>query len=484
MTNRERIESLGYKVKPMKIETVKTSGRETIVDVWLKYRDEYLKKNEDGSVENLKNGKFYTKEEYENEIFNMDLSVNYMEMILLNITSSTLFREFIFQFEDCICRWGRSSRDMAEFLTYCSEELADLPGTPKAYEEFKKVQEGFKAGDNSFDAMRECLPVAYQTDFMVYLPVKQFIKYIAVFYHAFHKILPETWRCIYVACYENPDLRPWLDKLSQYQSIEEVRLFEGTNKKFLPGKRGKDDHNKFILANRIYYKIGNIGSVLYSQMIRMEKSFTYGYYDFIKSLPQMDCPNCKVPFECYSSMSEERAEEIMNTRSAWFASNTYDGDPNAWNEFAIHHWIKNSEGNYSIEDNYKFFKFLYKEDGVVKVNQNSINRYIADDENRFHKDYNRFWINPHILGNDGRIMIDRLNQQGYSIHMDLWCQMWKTGLFKFDPENPYVKRWYKWIDEEGGKNTDYRKWDEVWNYYLTNKISVLNLMKKFKLSDY
>ena len=35
--------------------------------------------------------------------------------------------------------------------------------------------------NNSFDAMRECLPVAYQTEFMVYLPVKQFIKYIAVF---------------------------------------------------------------------------------------------------------------------------------------------------------------------------------------------------------------------------------------------------------------------------------------------------------------
>jgi hypothetical protein len=124
---------------------------------------------------------------------------------------------------------------------------------------------------------------------------------------------------------------------------------------------------------------------------------------------------------------------------------------------------------------------LYKEDGVVKVNQNSINRYIADDENRFHKDYNRFWISPHILGNDGRIMIDRLNQQGYSIHIDLWCQMWKTGLFKFDPEDFHVKRWYKWIDEENSLNTDYRKWDEVWNYYLNNNISVKDLMVKFNL---
>lgn len=470
------LREIGFEIRPMKIETVKCSGFNTITDVWLKYRDEYLKRNPDGSVENIKNGRKYSKEEYDNEIYNMDLSVNYMDMILLNIQSSTVFREFIFQFEDNIARWGMSSRDHAEFLTYCSEELASLPGTLNAYREFKRIQDEFKSGEKSFDAMRECLPVAYQTEFMIYLPVKQFIKDIAIFYHAFHNILPDMWKSIYEACYENEDLRPWLKKIASYQNTEEMRIFEGTKKKMLDIS-GQD----FILQNRYYKYLGNIGSVLYSQLIRMEKSYTYGYYEFMKSLPKLTVPNCKSPFECWSAMSEDRVEEIMRTRSAFFASNTYDGDHNAWNAFAVNHWI-GKDGIYKIEDNYKFFKFLYKdESGKVRISQPAIDRYVADDENRFHKDYNRFWIAPYLLGNDGRILIDRINQQGYSIHMDLWCQMWKIGLFKVNPEDDHYKTWYGWIDNEQSLNTDYRKWTEVWNYYLNNDISIKDLMKKFKL---
>ena len=479
MNYANEIKNLGYEIKPMKFETVKCGGFDDITNVWLKYRDEYLERKEDGSVVNIKNGKKYTKEEYDAEIFNMDLSVNYMEMILLNIKSSTAFREFIFQFES-LSRWGMSSRDHAEFLTYCGEELSDLKSTYNAYVKFKEVQDNFKSGTNSFDAMRECLPVAYQTEFMIYLPVKQFIKYLSVFYRYHSKTLPKMWKCIYTAAYENDDLRPWLPKILQYLDTEEARRYGNISKRM----QKKD---VFINSSRIYKGLGEIGSVLYSQLIRMENSLTYGYVNFLNEIPNMEISNCKVPFKVWSAMSEDRVLEIMRTRTAWFASNTYDYsknkglDNNAWNAFMTNHWVRTWRGEIRLEDNYQFFKFFRKD--KMEVDNSVIDRYLADDENRFHKDYNRFWISPFIL-EDPRIMIDRLNQQGYCILVDLYCQMYKKGFFTYNPFNKYQIQWYKWIDEENASNTDYRKWDEVWQYYMNHNISIINLMKKFHLCDY
>ena len=475
MNTIEKIKALGYDVRPMEFKTIWCNGFDSVVDTWIDYRNEFVKRNADGTVDNIKNGKHYTKEEYDKEIFDMDISVSYMEMINLEISSSTAFREFLLQFDQTKAVWGKSSRDSADFTTYCSEEFASLPGTYDAYVEFKKVHDSFKAGEGSFDALRECLPIAYQTKFRIFLPVKQFMIYLAAFYECVHDVLPDTWKSVWAAVYKNEQLRPWLKKLNSYRDTEESRIFMCMNKHW------DEKHTHDFDASGLHYRyLGKIGSVLYSQLIRMENSRTYGYSAFLRDLPKIKVPNCKATFPCWTAMSQERINEVMRTRASWFASNTYDGDPNAWNAFMKNVWHKEEDGSVKLENNWQYFKFLKKVGDKIIVDNEALARYLADDEGRFHPGYNRFFIAPYLI-KDGRVILYRLHQQGYSKHMDLFAQIYKLGILKEDPNDEKYITWYKWVDEGQG-NSDYRVWTEAWEYYKNNNISIKDLMTKFNIN--
>jgi len=481
----DKLIEMGVEVLPFKIETEKCDGDKSIIDTWITYRDEFLKYSNDGkSIEWIKTGKLTPLDKYYKDLFDMDLSVSYFNNIKLKITCSLAFREFIFSFGDH-ARWGLSSRDSKSYITRlaCSDEMSEIQNNPAAYKEFIEWKNKYDAGDAQFDEMREHLPLAHQTQFVIQLPVKQFIKYLAIYYSTFRDSMNDSWRKIYVACYNNTDLRPWLTKIPHYTNIEESRLlrFKGRLARFEDSDTINSSIDR-IYQNKVFKYLGKIGSGLYSQLIRHESILPIGWVDHMLNMNKMEVPNCKVPFDTYVHTSDTRLGDIVKTRTSWFASSNADGDHNSWIHI-INQLIVCKDGRPLLKDNKHIFKW-FDEDGEFYPEATS--KYDVDLSTRFYKGYNRFWVDPVALEYP-EIIFDRLLKLGYSKVMDLYLQHFTEGYFKDNPNNSYRIQWDKWAKEckyEGldpaESNTDYSVYTVYWEMYRDEGMDlkyIINLMK-------
>jgi len=463
MTVQSKLKEMGVEIQPMRIEILKCDSEDEILETWLRYRSEFLTWDKlTNTIINKKNGEVISKKDYMDNLFKQDLSVTYFQNAKLCISSSLFFREFIFHLWD-LARWGLSSRDSPKYITrlVCSEELADIEGNVEAYKEFIQWKELYESGEiDSFDEMRGYLPLAHATEFVISLPVKQFIKYIAIYYKYFHEVLPESWKCVYTAVYDAEykggyPFRRWLNKIESYSSVYEGRRISSS----LPvDKRGQE----FISGNKIYEYVGKIGSGLFSQLIRHESIQTIGWIDFmVGNIRTLEVPNSKYPIPIWVHCDSQRMAEIIQVRNSWFASANGNGDNNSWT-YIVNKYVKlDSKGHPKLEDNFKLFKF-FTENG--ELDEHLVDKYKIDESTRIYKGYDRFWINP-IVSEYPEIIIARVVKVGYSYIMDLYAQMFKKGYFKDNPGNPIRVQWKEWV-KEGAKNEDYDKYHEVWEEYM------------------
>jgi len=417
-----------YIIKDPVIETVNHTSDLEILKSWIKSRDQFLEiiYDDDGvtptSVHNKKTEEIFPIGEYVAELMEMDLGFNYFCNITLDMTTSVALRDFIYMHQEYKGKWAKTNRYETKKEFIASAEAVDPKKDAQAFETYIKVTHDYENGlEPNFDRARETMPLSFQVNYQISLPVKQFVKILASIYIN----LPWMWSSIYVACYNNLQLRPWLKFIGKYLNVEEVT-------KYRIGKANKVYTLKQFRA--LYTRKLRVGSVLYSQMIRHENMMTAGYIEHLQSLRKNKViPNCAAEFDCYISISESRLTEILKIRTGWWAVFDDWNSNNTWACF-LRQFIP--EGA-DLEEYKKYLMFF---DSKGNFHPELITRTGIDDGLRLHKGYNAYF--PDALALECRdLVIQRINRYGNNPVLGLYLQMFDKGYVRDNPNNIHRQKW-------------------------------------------
>lgn len=419
------------KIRSPKIE-LEASSKDLILRSWVDSRSKFLK-IKGNKVFNKMTKEVWSKDEYLKDVIKMDLAFNYFETAIFKMTTSVLIRDFFYTFQEYKGKWATTQRYSTQTEMVCSSECSDLPNNSKAFELFIKATNDYNSAESkgNFDMVRELMPLSYQVNWQCSMPIKQFIKYLGVLLKL---VGPESkiWTEMYGACYQVPELRSWLEFIPKYLGCDEHNTYsiENCYKLYSEDSRGLKS-----TMQKLYDNIGNVGSVLYSQLIRHEDTYVLGYPEFIKSLNHRTgaIPNCKLEFPILLRQSPQRKMEMLRVRTEWFAVTDDWDSTNTWAKILKHYIPKGSQ----LKDCKHLF-MMFDSDGNWDDSQ--VGKHDVDDSLRLYKGYNAYFPNAFQL-ESRKILDDRIARYGMNPLLDLYCQMFDQGYVKDNPNNKDRLKW-------------------------------------------
>ena len=177
-----------------------------------------------------------------------------------------------------------------------------------------------------------------------------------------------------------------------------------------------------------------IGSVLFSQLIRHEGVYVTGYADFMKRVFENpgEVWNCSATFPVsIRFVSEERLMQIMKVRTSWFAVTDRWDDPNSWSAILK----KYITGNLSRDK-----KYLHYFGDRGQFDPSTISQYSIDDNLRLHKGYKAYL--PDAFALESRdLVLERIRRFGDTPLLQDYLQMFDYGYVQDNPSNPLRRKW-------------------------------------------
>lgn len=414
--------------KSPKIEVTGTSKYD-ILKTWVDSRPAFLRMNK-RKVWNIKTGEKWNLDEYYNQVMEGDLAFNYFQTATFKMSTSVMIRDFFYMHQEYKGKWATTQRFDVQKDMVCSTELDQGDLTVKTFEIFKAMTDRYnEKHDIPFDKVREKMPLAYQVHWQCSMPIKQFIKILA---HLLLIVGPQCkmWKEIWAECYSSDILRPWLSKITKYMNCEETYRYSIERLPML--------YETKTMAQKEYQDIGQIGSVLFSQLIRHEDTWVAGYPEFMKRVLSMTIeseklPDCCLEFDARLKQSPIRRQEMLKVRTSWFACTDDWSSNNTWAAI-LRRYIPDGS---KLKDMKKYFK-CFDANGNFDVKE--LGKFDFDDSLRLYKGYNAGFPNAFQLESRD-IVLQRIKKNGDNPLLQLFLQFFDDGYVKDNPENPYRKQW-------------------------------------------
>lgn len=413
---------MSYKVSPLEIK-VDINDKYSVLHTYVRSKSMLI--SEVGPFVHDKSssqGKHWIpKSKYQDKIIHDDLAHNYFEFAIFKFKSSILLRDFFYTFTETKAKWATTQRFSKLDNVVVSSEAVHIKDNDIAFAEYEDAIKKFHSGEiKIFNKAREMMPLSHQVEWQIGMPMKQFIRCLAVLLHNLGQNDP-MWKEVYVTCYKNKVIRPWLDLLPKYMHVNEI--------------------NEYTYIDPLPYNkkdaiVINPGMILYSHLIRHEDTRCIGFMDFMKDIVKGNfegVPNCNQSFKCTIVTSPIRWRATIRTRTAWFAITDDWNSNNSWS-LILKKYIK--EKHPKIED-YKWMFAFFDENGNF---DNSAEVDSVEDGLRLHKGYNNDFPNAFTLQSRD-IVLQRIAKFGNNPLMEMYLQVFDHGYIKDNPHNEYRLRW-------------------------------------------
>lgn len=415
----------------MKVDVISCTSDIDIVKAWIASRSQFLSLS-------IQNGKYFVidnvkgtstpVDEYVKELIKMDLGFNYFAHITLRIYSSILLREFFYSFSQYRGKWAETARySNPKILTLSNEVEGLFNNEEEACNDYIEAVADYENHKTSqFDKTREKMPLSTQRMFQISLPIKMLIRILGQLSYICTKShnpkLMKMWRKVWYAFSQVEELRNWLPLIGKYSG-------EDTELSLKYQEREVKSH-----------KIGYVGMVLYSQLIRHEGIRVLGFEDFLldENLENLSHPDCGTRFKIIIEDQDDRMKDIVRLRTSWFA--VTDGD---WkSEDSCNSWgcilKKFLKGN--LQRDKKYLKYFKKVNNKYEFDPDSVDEYSLDDDLRLHKGYNAYFPDAFAL-ESRKILEDRIARYGMNPLMSCYLEMFDQGFVADNPNNEKRKKW-------------------------------------------
>jgi len=374
------------------------------------------------------------KEAYMKEVLTMNLSYNEFVYFEFEIVGSLLFRDFMFSFSNIIDRWAESTRFNGNLL-HPSKEYID-PQTGKVMDELKNIwniyevgRQKFEKGDITFDQFRLDMPYSAETIFWIGINLKNLSRMLSLMRKEFYPIYK-----VYAPQFFNEveGLKEFFESYYDSTGVEDSMyqyFSDGVSDPY---------------GGRINWEnLGNIGFILYSQLIRQSGTIFRGYFDLLRNIG-LESHNFTgksiVKVECLQT--EKRRLATAKIRSCWFSMS----DASSGKDYS---WSKILESYFKSTPDSELPELLpcSPKDGCIgncKFKQDLAFRNVNLESQH---------LPCAFLLEDYKLIEDRARENGNSVTIDFYRKVWRISGMKDNPSNDLRLKY----EELNGSGNNLRK---------------------------
>jgi hypothetical protein len=366
----------------------------------------------------------------------MPMSFTYFQNVTLKCQTSRLIREFFYTFQTR-GKWSKPARDVLPDPVYkMSMEVPgweiEREGNQRARAEkgleavicdFHQKIENFRKNPvgQSWDKVRAYHPVNQVCEWYLSLSIKEFIQYLSILKKIYEEVERiDLFNLLIASLQDEPILNQWLTQTLDKAFPEHIWEYHT-----LPHPDGT--------------KV-EIGSILYSHMVRNEGFTMVGYFDYLKqvlsSRGERFSSNQQFPITYY--IPSKRMIEVLRIRTEWFANWDVWNSHNSWGEI-IRQYITEEKPEL---DRYKKYLNCFDIETGAWV---GFGKYALDEQTRLIEEYNNALPNAFLL-ESREILEQRIQRAGMNPLLHLYCQIFDRGYVKsHNPDNTLWQRYCKKI---------------------------------------